>query len=150
MQHGVYPPELFGFFPKTSISLREFLTASLFHLPLHTLYRTTASRSSETVPRPAASEGAPHRAGPSFAAAHSWLGSAPRRPPTTCGPVRSANPPASDSCRWLPCRSAPAPPLAGRTVPRRPRPVPASALRSLPSPCPTNSLVASWDENHIL
>src|SRR5207253_2931539 len=30
-----------GFLPKTSISLREFLTASLFHLPLHTLYRTT-------------------------------------------------------------------------------------------------------------
>src|SRR5438876_11277645 len=114
MQHGVYPPELFGFFPKTSISLREFLTASLFHLPLHTLYRTTASRSSETVPRPAASEGAPHRAGPSFAAAHSWLGSAPRR------------------------------------VPRRPRPALASALRSLPSPCPTNSLAASWGENHIL
>src|SRR5881392_3786310 len=41
MQHGGYPPEGFGFFPKTSISLREFLTASLFHLPLHTLYRTT-------------------------------------------------------------------------------------------------------------
>src|SRR5437879_6086142 len=28
-------------FPKTSISLSEFLTASLFHPALHTLYRTT-------------------------------------------------------------------------------------------------------------
>ena len=30
------------FFPKTSISLSEFLTASLFHPALHTLYRTTS------------------------------------------------------------------------------------------------------------
>ena len=29
-------------FPKTSISLSEFLTASLFHPALHTLYRTTS------------------------------------------------------------------------------------------------------------
>src|SRR5439155_1480233 len=111
---------------------------------------STASRSSETVLPPAASEYAPHRACPSSAAARSWHESAPHRPPTTRGPTRPANPPASDSCRWLPCRSAPAPLLAGRTVPRRPRPVPASAPRSLPSPYPTNSLVASWDENHIL
>src|SRR5207253_11244586 len=131
---------------KTSISLREFLTASLFHLPLHTLYRTT----SETALPPAASEYAPHRAYPSSAAARSWHESAPHRPPTARGPTRSANPPASDSCRWLPCRSAPAPLLAGRTVPRRPRPALASALRSLLSPCPTNSLAASWGENHIL
>src|SRR2546428_7297319 len=41
MQHGGYPPEGFGFFSKTSISLSEFLTASLFHPALHTLYRTT-------------------------------------------------------------------------------------------------------------
>src|SRR5207237_5001776 len=111
---------------------------------------STASRSSETVLPPAASEYAPHRAYPSSAAARSWHESAPHRPPTARGPTRPANPPASGSCRWLPCRSAPAPLLAGRTVPRRPRPVPASALRSLPSPCPTNSLVASWDETHIL
>src|SRR5439155_22211284 len=53
-------------------------------------------------------------------------------------------------CRWLPCRSAPAPLLAGRTVPRRPRPALASARQFLLSPYPTNSLAASWDENHIL
>src|SRR3989454_520377 len=91
---------------------------------------STASRSSETVLPPAASEYAPHRAYPSSAAARSWHESAPHRPPTTRDPTRSANPPASGSCRWLPCRSAPAPLLAGRIVPRRPRPVPASAPRS--------------------
>src|SRR5437867_11241194 len=68
-----------------------------------------ASRSSETAPRPAASEYASHRACPSSAAARSWHESAPHRPPTARDPTRSANPPASDSCRWLPCRSAPAP-----------------------------------------
>src|SRR5437588_7536334 len=109
-----------------------------------------ASRSSETAPRPAASEYAPHRACPSSAAARSWHESAPHRPPTARDPTRSTNPPASDSCRWLPCRSAPAPLLAGRTVLRRPRPAPASARQFLLSPYPTNSLAASWDENHIL
>src|SRR5204863_1024727 len=93
---------------------------------------STASRSSETAPPPAASEYAPHR------------------PPTARDPTPPANPPASDSCRWLPCRSAPAPLLAGRTVPRRPRPALASARQFPLSPYPTNSLVASWDENHIL
>src|SRR5438094_4212857 len=105
-----------------------------------------ASRSSETAPRPAASEYAPHRACPSSAAARSWHESAPHRPPTARDPTPPTNPPASDSCRWLPCRSAPAPLLAGRTVPRRPRPAPASARQFLLSPYPTNSLAASWDE----
>src|SRR5207247_5437655 len=40
-----------------------------------------ASRSSETVLPPAASEYAPHRAYPSSAAARSWHESAPHRPP---------------------------------------------------------------------
>src|SRR5438128_10870930 len=111
---------------------------------------STASRSSETAPPPAASEYAPHRACPSSAAARSWHESGPHRPPTTRDPTPPANPPASDSCRWLPCRSAPAPLLAGRTVPRRPRPALASARQFLLSPYPTNSLAASWDENHIL
>src|SRR5207249_3886576 len=42
MQHGGYSPERFVFFPKTTISLPEFLPASLFHLPLHPPYSTTA------------------------------------------------------------------------------------------------------------
>src|SRR5207237_3188334 len=107
---------------------------------------STASRSSEPAPPPAASEYAPHRACPSSAAARSWHESAPHRPPTARDPTRSANPPASDSCRWLPCRSAPAPPLSDKTVPRRPRPALASARQFLLSPYPTNSLAASWDE----
>src|SRR5205807_2972152 len=41
---------------------------------------STASRSSETVPPPAASEGAPHRACPSSAAVRSWHESGPHRP----------------------------------------------------------------------
>src|ERR1019366_7532335 len=49
-----------------------------------------------------------------------------------------------------PCRLAPAPPVAHRTSWRHPKRAPVSVPRFPQSPCPTTTLVASWDGNHIL